>query len=408
MNLTLGNEILIWAFALAFIIGAIASRSNFCTMGSVSDWVNMGDRSRLRSWFLAMAVAIIGVAVMDYMGLVDMSLTTNNATSNPPYRVANVVWLRYIVGGFIFGIGMTLGSGCGSKTLLRLGGGNFKSLVVLICIGIAASTMMFTSIDYTLFLQWMTPLATDMSLHNIPDQSLGTIVGSLSGAEDMSLMNPIMGGIVALLMLVWIFKSKDFRGNVELIAAGLVIGGAIATAWYITAGEMGQTYLSDLEFADTRPYAVGAQSFTFISPPAHAYQYIEQGFNKNYLSFGLVALLGVVIGSFVYSIVSRNFRVEWFSSMKDFITHVIGGLLMGIGGILGMGCTIGQGITGVSTLAIGSYITLGSIIFGSALTMKIQYYRMVYEDEASFPKALLTSLVDMKLLPGGLRRLDAV
>jgi hypothetical protein len=94
--------------------------------------------------------------------------------------------------------------------------------------------------------------------------------------------------------------------------------------------------------------------------------------------------------------------------MKDFITHVIGGLLMGIGGILGMGCTIGQGITGVSTLAIGSYITLGSIIFGSALTMKIQYYRMVYEDEASFPKALLTSLVDMKLLPGGLRRLDAV
>jgi len=229
-----------------------------------------------------------------------------------------------------------------------------------------------------------------------------------NGAEDAASLNPIMGGIVALLRRVWIFKSADFRKNFELISAGLVIGAAIAIAWYVTAGDMGQSYLGELEFAETRPYAVGAQSFTFIAPPAHVYQYLEQGFNKNYLTFGVVALLGVMIGSFVYSLLSRKFRIEWFSSMKDFITHVIGGLLMGVGGILGMGCTVGQGITGVSTLAVGSYITLASIIFGSALTMKIQYYKMVYEDEASFSKALITSLVDMKLLPGGMRKLEAV
>ena len=408
MNLSLGNEILVWAFVLALVIGAIASRSNFCTMGAVSDWVNMGDKNRLRSWFLAIAVAIAGVAWMEYAGLVDMSLTTNNATSNPPYRVSTVVWLRYIVGGILFGIGMTFGSGCGNKTLVRLGGGNGKSLVLLIFIGIAASLMMFTSIDHTLFLQWMTPLATDLALHEIPSQSLGHIVAAFTGAENTELMNPLLGAIIALLILGWVFKSADFRSSFDLVAAGILIGGAIAIAWYITAGATGQTYLEELGFAEVRPYAVGAQSYTFIAPPAHAYQYIEQGFNKNFLSFALVGAIGVLLGAFVYSVLSRNFRFEWFSSMKDFITHVIGGLLMGTGGVLGMGCTIGQGITGTSTLAVGSFITLVSIIFGSALTMKIQYYKLVYEDEASFGKALLTSLVDMKLLPGGLRKLDAV
>ncbi len=408
MNLSLGNEILVWAFALAFLIGAVATRSNFCTMGAVSDWVNMGDKNRLRSWFLAIAIAMVSVALLDYLDLVDMSLTTNNATSNPPYRTTNVVWLRYIIGGIIFGIGMTLGSGCGNKTLLRLGAGNGKSLVVLICIGIAASIMMFTSLDYTLFLQWMMPLSTDLSLHGISSQSLGDLLGTAAGVEDKSLLNPIIGIVAALTLLIWIFKSADFRKQFDLVLAGLVIGGAIATAWYITAGATGQAYLEELDFANTRPYAVGAQSYTFIAPPAHAYQYIEQGFDKNYLTFGLVALLGVMVGSFIYSILSRSFRFEWFSSKKDFLIHVIGGLLMGVGGILGMGCTIGQGITGVSTLAIGSFLTLTSIIFGSALTMKIQYYKLVYEDEASFTKAFITALVDMRLLPGGLRKLEAV
>ena len=94
--------------------------------------------------------------------------------------------------------------------------------------------------------------------------------------------------------------------------------------------------------------------------------------------------------------------------MKDFVTHLVGAILMGFGGVLALGCTIGQGITGVSTLAIGSIASLLAIIFGCALTMKIQYYKLVYEEEATFVKALLTSLVDMKLLPSALRKLDAV
>jgi len=80
---------------------------------------------------------------------------------------------------------------------------------------------------------------------------------------------------------------------------------------------------------------------------------------------------------------------------------------MGIGGVLAMGCTIGQGITGISTLALGSFLALGAIILGSATTMKVLYYKMLYEDASVFD-ALLSGWVDLHILPRSLRRLDAL
>ena len=121
MELDLYTQSLLWAFGLSLAFGAIANKANFCTMGAVSDWINMGDLNRLRSWFLAIVTAIIGVALLEYSGSIDLSLTTSNDTSNPPYRSANFIWLRHIVGGIMFGIGMTIASGCGNKTLVRLG-----------------------------------------------------------------------------------------------------------------------------------------------------------------------------------------------------------------------------------------------------------------------------------------------
>jgi hypothetical protein len=136
--------------------------------------------------------------------------------------------------------------------------------------------------------------------------------------------------------------------------------------------------------------------------------YSAAGFSKAYLTFGVVAVLGVVLGSLLWALLSRSFRLEWFVSFRDFLSHLIGATLMGFGGVLALGCTIGQGITGISTLALGSFIAFGGIVLGSALTMKVQYYKMVYEDDASFAAALITALVDMHLLPKWLRRLEAV
>ena len=139
-----------------------------------------------------------------------------------------------------------------------------------------------------------------------------------------------------------------------------------------------------------------------------AFGYALNSFDKTLLTFGIMACFGVAAGSLVWALITRSFKWEWFASMQDVVNHVIGAILMGFGGVLAMGCTIGQGITGVSTLALGSFIALAGLIFGSALTMKVQFYRMMYEEEASFSKAFITGLVDLHLLPESLRKLDKV
>jgi uncharacterized membrane protein YedE/YeeE len=379
MQFELYTQVLLWGFSMAIILGAVANKTNFCTMGAVSDWINIGDKNRLRAWVLAMAIAILGIGILEYLGMVDMSLTANNDTANPPYRTTTFVWLRNLVGGLMFGIGMTLASGCGNKTLVRLGEGNMKSIIVLFLMAIAASIMLFTSFDYFAFLQWMMPLSIDFTNYDIPGQDLGSVIAGVAGLEASPVNLLIPALIVGLAMLFWVFKAADFRTNRELLFAGLIVGALVVIIWYITAGPTGQALLEELDFMDERPYAAGAQSFSFIAPAAHVGQYAYQGFAPTYLSFGVVVVIGVILGSFLYTLLFSKLRVEWFTSWNDFIRHVIGAILMGFGGILGMGCTIGQGITGVATLALGSFVTVIAIVAGSAGTMKYQYYRMMKE-----------------------------
>jgi uncharacterized membrane protein YedE/YeeE len=384
------------AFVAAFIMGAVANKTNFCTMGAVSDWVNIGDTGRFRAWLLAIAVAVIGVALLEYFGL------AKPGEAFPPYRAGQFIWAEHLLGGLMFGIGMTLASGCGNKCLVRIGGGNIKSIMVMLVIGVIAYYMVnpFPGGDKTIFslmfYDWIRPLSVDLGA----SQDLGALFG---------------GDAVAM---------ADFRAGFDNILGGLVIGLAVLAAWYVTSNvqinvddelvSLGGYYQEWEMLADSnagkpaqaRP--LSPQSFTFINPMAATVSYAGTGFDKSLLTFGVMAFFGVVLGSFVWAVLSRGFRIEWFSSFGDFVTHLIGAILMGLGGTLALGCTIGQAITGISTLAVGSFLTFFAIVLGSALTMKIQYYRMVYEEEATFPKALVASLADLRLLPNGLRRLDKV
>ena len=226
MQLDLYTQSLLWAFGLSVIFGAIANKANFCTMGAVSDWVNIGDLGRMRSWLLAIVTAIIGVGLLEYTAAIDLSLTTSNDTSNPPYRSANFIWLRHLVGGLMFGIGMTLSSGCGNKTLVRLGEGNMKSLVVLAVMGIAAWWMLFSNFGYLVFLQWMLPVSVDFSNQGIPSQDIAAVAAGLSGAEWGATGGLVVALLAAIPLLIWILRSKDFRSNLELLSAGLKIGRA--------------------------------------------------------------------------------------------------------------------------------------------------------------------------------------
>lgn len=391
MEFTIHHQILGLTFLIAAAMGAVANKTNFCTMGAVSDWVNMGDKGRLRAWLLAIAVAMGGVLLLEGLGKITLPTDTF-----PPYRTGNFAWLRYILGGFIFGIGMTLGSGCGNKTLIRLGGGNIKSLVVLVIASVAAYIMLWTDYFDLLFMTWIRPTIIDLPARNIPSQEVGTMIAGVAGAESGTGLHLALGAIVVLAILVYAFRSEDFRGNFDNILGGLVIGLAVVAGWYITGGPMGAAWKEYAEFASETPSRVNVQSFTFISPMGDTARYLMNPTKFSFINFGVMALTGVIVGSFLYSVLFRKFRIEWFASGKDFTAHAVGGVLMGVGGVLSMGCTIGQAVTGVSTLALGSILTFGAIVFGAALTMKVQYYLM---DEQGLGSALRSALTDLRLFP---------
>lgn len=376
----------LWStFAIALILGAVVNKTNFCTMGAVSDWVNMGDTGRMRAWVLAIAVGVLGVMGLEAAGLVNLS------TTFPPYRQTTLPWLENVLGGVLFGIGMTLASGCGNKTLIRIGGGNLKSIMVLLIIAVIAYFMInpFPGSDKTLystlFYSWTNPTAISLSTN----QDLGAMLFADNAATGRMVMGAVIGG----LLLVWAFMSADFRSSFDNVLGGLVVGLVVLAAWYVTSNVMVdadgevmslQTYVQDWDLyapADAvRPAAAGplaAQSFTFINPMGQALGYAASGFDRTLLTFGVMALAGVIAGSLLWSLISRSFRVEWFASFRDFVNHLIGAILMGFGGVLAMGCTIGQGITGFSTLALGSILTFAAIVLGSAATMKVQYYLMM-------------------------------
>jgi len=411
---------LLWSsFAIAVVMGMVVTKTNFCTMGAVSDVVNIGDSGRMRAWFLAIAVAILGVVIFEATGIATVD------GSFPPYRGSNLIWAENLIGGIMFGIGMTFGSGCGNKTLIRIGGGNLKSIFVLWVVGVIAYYMInpFPGSDKTLmsvlFINGI-PLR-DLAIQLSGPQDLGSMIG---GSENAASMRTYIGIALAVLILIWAFKSAEFRKSFDNILAGVVVGGCILAAWYISAtigvNNDGETtnlrafvegwdfIMDDTEGRPATAAAWSTQSFTFINPMGQSLGYGVGGFNYDVLTFGIMSLFGIVAGSFIWSVLSRSFRFEWFVNAKDFFMHFIGAVLMGFGGVLAVGCTIGQGITGTSTLALGSFIALAGIIFGSAITMKIQYYKLVYEEEATFFKALIAGMCDMKLLPNALRRLEAV
>lgn len=408
MELEITSKILLAGFVIAFVVGAVANKTNFCTLGAISDWVNMGDVGRLGAWLLAIATALLGVMALQAGGLVDMSMTASGDTSQPPYRMPLFVWPRYLLGGLLFGIGMTLASGCGNKTVLRLGAGNLKSLVVLLTMGAAAYVMMFTNFSYYAFLQWMNPVAINFADYGIESQDLGSLLGGLFGAEEASAWQTGVAAVLGVAALWFAFRSRETRGSLDNLLGGIVIGLAIVALWYITAGDLGQTWLEEIDWMDVKPLATGAQSVTFVAPSGQLIHFLVSGGGSHLVTLSMACLAGIMVGSLVFAVLAGNFRIEWFANLRDFVNHLFGATLMGIGGVLGLGCTFGQGITGVSTLAAGSFLTLAAIVFGSTLTMKVQYYRIAYEEEAGFVTALVASLADLHMLPNSWRRLEAL
>ncbi len=375
MEFNIHVQVLTIVFAVALVMGAVVNKTNFCTMGAVSDWINMDDTGRLRAWLFAMAIATLGVAVLEWTGRITLP-----GDSFPPYRTAAFGWLRYLAGGFLFGVGMTLASGCGNKTLVRVGGGNLKSIVVLAIASIMAYLMLWTPFYEKFFHPWVSATTIDLSSHSVTSQQLGTIILGFAGVQASPADNAGIAVVFAAALLFFVYRSPEFRGNVDNWLGGGVVGLAVLIGWYVTGGPMGQAWKEYAEFATNVPSRVQVQSYTFISPMGDAVRYLLDPAKFTLINFGVAALAGVILGSFIYALLTRSFRIEWFVSGRDFLNHAVGAALMGVGGVLSMGCTVGQAITGMSTMALGSVLTFLAIVAGAAGTMKYQYWRMMQEE----------------------------
>ncbi len=363
-------------FLVGIVFGVVVNKTNFCTMGAISDWVNMGSKDRLRAWFLAIGVAILASQTLQAAGVIDMGEAL--------YLTQNFGWLGHIFGGTLFGIGMTLSSGCGQRTLVRVGGGNLKSLVVLLILGLTAY-MTMRGLLALLRVNVIEVTNIDLASAGIADQGIGTLIAAAAGLENLAQVNMILAALLGGGLVIYAFAAKSFRGSFDNIVAGLIIGLIIAAGWYAT-GVIGYDDFEPVRF----------ESYTFVGPTAESMMYLMT-FTGSTINFGIAAVFGVILGSFIYVVLTGKFRIETFTDRDDMIRHIKGGVLMGFGGVLALGCSIGQGVTGMSTLALGSLLSLVSIIFGSALAMKVEYYRL---DDISFLAALRQSLADMRLFPG--------
>jgi uncharacterized membrane protein YedE/YeeE len=352
------------AFLLAFIFGAVGNKTNFCTMGAVSDWVNMGDTGRLRMWLLAIAVALVGSSALQLAGVVDLSKSI--------YPGPNFTWLSYIVGGFLFGVGMTLGSGCGSKTLIRIGGGNLKSLIVYVFLGIAAYMTLkglFGAFRVGVLEKAAVTLPTGQDLPSLAAAATGTARSTWT-----AILAAVLGGALA----AFAYASREFRASFDYTLGGVVTGLVVVGGW-VVSGVVGHVAEdpNTLQEAFVATNTGRMESFSFVSPMAYTLEYLMLWTDKSRIvTYGIASGLGVIAGSAAYALATRTFRWEGFRDAGDTANHIVGGMLMGFGGITALGCTIGQAITGISTLALGSIITFAAIVAGSALTMKYQYWRM--------------------------------
>jgi uncharacterized membrane protein YedE/YeeE len=359
----LAAKVLLAAFFLSFAFGAIAQRTHFCTMGALSDAFNMGDTARLRQWALAAGVAIVGFWALAAAGQVDPAKTL--------YGGNRWIWLSATVGGVLFGFGMVLASGCGSKNLVRIGGGSLKAVIVFLVLGLSAFATL-KGITAVVRVATVDRAAIEFAAPALLPVGLATLSGLELRTAGLLAALLLGGGLV-----LWALASRDFR-NFDNLLAGFGIGLVIVAAWWVS-GHLG--YLAEhpetLEESFLATNSGRAEALSFVAPIAYTLDWLLFFSDKSkLLTVGIVSVLGVIAGSAAMALARRDFRWEGFGGTEDVANHLAGGALMGVGGVTAMGCTIGQGLSGLSTLSATSFVAVAAIVGGAWLAFRYQVWRL--------------------------------
>ncbi len=335
---------------IGLVFGYIVYKTNFCTMGSISDFLTFGDFRRFRSWLMAAAVAIIGVAVLKHLEVADFSQAM--------YLTPNFAWGANIAGGLMFGFGMVFSGGCLSKNLVRAGGGDLRSVVVLLIVGIVSYMTIGGLIGPLRVALFSAPLMNlgDMGLETQGmDEILASVTSLTSSTASLISVIVIAGGI-----LVYCLMDAGFRTSVPHLSAGLGIGLCVVAGWFLTA----------LAFDDFADVPVQLISLTYVRPTGDTIEYAMRYTALGAPGFAVVTTIGAFLGGLLGAVSSGRFHLTTFADASDTLRNMFGAVLMGIGGVLALGCTVGQALTGFSTLAIGSLVTFVFIVLGGIAGMK--------------------------------------
>lgn len=336
------NIVVIGGLLIGLTYGSVGLLSGFCLLSGLRGLWAEGDGRLIRSYALALAVAIMAAQGLAAGGFVDLG----KSIYLQPTFSAPLMFL----GGLLFGYGMVMANGCASRALVLLGRGNLRSFVVVIVIGIVAQ-MTLKGLIAPLRIAALQAMQTTVNVTSLP--ALMSSFG-LHGAP----ARIFAGAVVSAALVIFAFAYQPFRRSPGQILAGAAIGLLVAAGWFATG------YLGADDF---NPAPV--TSLTFIAPIADLLQYMMLSTGLT-LNFGIAAVAGVFAGSLATALLSGGFRLEGFNSPRHMLRSAGGAALMGAGGAMAYGCSIGQGLTGLSTLALSSFVAVAGILFGTAAGLR--------------------------------------
>ena len=341
---------LLWAgFLIGCVFGAAARLGRFCLLRGLRQSLGLDNEQRsgapaLQAFALALAVALIASQWLAFNKQID--LTTAQVVRS------SFSWPTVLFGGLLFGCGMTLARSCGARSLVLLAGGNLRSLVTLLCLGLAAQATL-TGVLAPVRQSLMGIGTLSLEHATLPARLLG------NGLSPVATLL-IATGLPALLLLVYAFWKPELRRSASQWIAAVIIGALVATCWWVT---------SYFNFESFEP--VSLTSLSFVGPMAEGLLYLQTAVGREF-ALGPAMVLGTLAGAFTMAQITRTARWEGFDSPARMAASVVGGLLMGFGGVLAVGCSIGQGLSGLSTLAFASVPAVIGIVVGALATLKIQ------------------------------------
>lgn len=351
------------AFCLGLVFGCIAQATRFCTMGAITDVMTYGSAERLRALLTAIATAILVTQLLIAFGILDLS--------NAIYTVPRLLWASCLVGGLVFGAGMVLASGCTSKALIRAGSGNLKAVAVLLIAGFVGQ-LTLRGLLAGPRVNVLDALSIPLALH----QDLPTWIGAVLPVDARTL-RLALGTCIPAALLLWIARDRAFLRSPGFPGA-IAIGLVVCAGWYVTAriGFIAE-HPDTLEPAWIATNSRRPESLSFIAPLAYGMELLSLWSDANTrLTFGVATAAGVLVGAFLSAWRRHELQWETFPNVEDTANHFVGAAMMGFGGVTALGCTIGQGISGLSTLAANSMLAVAGIVAGAVLAVRYQMWRL--------------------------------